>query len=149
LEIGQVFGQVSDLVVGTAEVLHFSMESLVSFLSNGEIDHGHEGFSGEEGVHLLARKDSSRVGVFPRPKGMRVTRAIASSRQEKFRVVGEEVVSVEGGINRSPSQPWDGIVMLWCHPFDVSMPVISGYDPEFLHDFGSRRAWAVVEVWER
>jgi hypothetical protein len=38
--------------------------------------------------------------------------------------------------------------MLWCHPFDVSVPVISRYNPEFFHDFGGGHAQVIIEIWE-
>jgi hypothetical protein len=75
-----------------------------------------------------------------------VTGAVASPRKEEFWVIRDEVIPVKGGIDRSPSQSWDSVVMLWRHPFDISMPVVPWYDPELLDDFGSGCAWSVVEV---
>jgi hypothetical protein len=149
LEIGQVFGQVSNLIMGIAKVLYFSAEGLISLLLNGKIDHWHEGLSGEEGVRLLAGEDPLGVGIFPCSERVQVAGAVASLRKEEFGVVGEEVIPVEGGIHRSSSQSWDRVVMLWCHPLDVLVPVISGYNPEFFRDFGGGRAWSIVKVWGR
>jgi hypothetical protein len=75
-----------------------------------------------------------------------VAGAVASSRQEEFGVVGDEVIPIEGGLHQPSSQPWDGIVMLRHQSLDVAMLVVSGYNPEFLHDLGSRHMWAVIEV---
>jgi hypothetical protein len=133
--------------VGIAEALHFRAKGLVSFLSDGEIDHRCEGLPGEEGICLLAGEDSSGVGIFSCPEGTRVTGAVTSPRKEELWVVREEVIPVERGVDRAPPQSWDGIVMLWGHPFDATMPVRSGHDSEFFDDFRGRRAWAVVEVW--
>jgi hypothetical protein len=69
LEVGQVFGQVSDVIVGPAEALHFRAEGLISLLLDGKIDHRCESLPREEGVRLLACEDSSRVGVFSRSEG--------------------------------------------------------------------------------
>jgi hypothetical protein len=80
LEVGQVFGQVPDLVMGVAEALYFSTKGLVPFLLDGEIDHQCEGLSREEGVRLLAGEDPSRVGVFPRPERVRMIGTVASPR---------------------------------------------------------------------
>jgi hypothetical protein len=147
LEIGQVFGQVSDLIVGVAEALYFGAEGLVPFLPDSEINHRREGFPGEEGVCLFTSEDSSGIGVFPRSEGVQMTRAVAPSREKEFGVVREEVVPVERGFNRPSSQPRDGVVVLWRHPFDVSVPVVSRYNPEFFHDFGGGRTRAIVKVW--
>jgi hypothetical protein len=68
LEIGQVFGQIPDLIVDAAEVLYLGVEGFIPFLLDGKIDHRRECFPGEEGVCLLAGEDSSRIGVFPRPE---------------------------------------------------------------------------------
>jgi hypothetical protein len=149
LEVGQVFGQISDLIVGTVEVLHFRAEGLIPFLLDGKIDHQYESLPGKEGVRLLAGEDSSGVGVFSHSEGARVTGAVASPRQEELWVVREEVVPVERGVNRAPPQSWDGVVMLWRHPFDAMMPVMSGHDSEFFDDFRGRRAWVIVEVRRR
>jgi hypothetical protein len=37
--------------------------------------------------------------------------------------------------------------MLWCHPPDVLVPVVSRYNPKFFRNFGDGRARAIVEVW--
>jgi hypothetical protein len=147
LEIGQVFGQVPDLIVGVAEALYFGAKGLVPFLLDSKIDHGREGFPGEEGVRLLTGEDSAGIGVFPCPEGTQVAGAVASSQEEEFGVIGEEVVPVKRGLNRPSSQPGDSIVVLWCHPLDVSVPVISRYNPKFFHDFGGGHAWVIVKVW--
>jgi hypothetical protein len=135
------------LIVGFAEALYFSAKGFVPFLLDSKVDHRHEGFPGKEGVRLLTGEDSSGVGIFPHPEGAQVTGAIVSSREKEFRVVGEEVVPIEGGFDRPSSQPGDGVVVLWRHSLNVSVPVISGYDPEFFHDFGGRCARAIVKVW--
>jgi hypothetical protein len=75
-----------------------------------------------------------------------VTGAVMPSREEEFRVVREEIICVEGSLNWAPSQPWDSVVMLWGHPFDTVMPVLSRQDSEFFDDFWGRRAWAIIEV---
>jgi hypothetical protein len=75
-----------------------------------------------------------------------MTRAVASSRKEELWIVREEVVSVEGGVDRSSSQSWDSVIMSWRHPFDVLVPVVPGYNPELFDNFGGRRAWVIVEV---
>jgi hypothetical protein len=147
LEIGQVFGQVSDVIVGPAKALHFCMKGLVSFLLDGEVDHRHKSLSRKEGVPLFAREDSSGVRVFSCSEGARVTGAVASPREQELWVVWEEVISVEGGVNRAPPQSRDGVVMLWGHSFDTTMPVMPGYDSEFFDDFRGWRMWAIVEVW--
>jgi hypothetical protein len=69
LEIGQVFGQIPDLIVSVAEALYFGAEGLVPFLLDSKINHRHKGFPGEEGVCLFTSEDSSGIGVFPRPEG--------------------------------------------------------------------------------
>jgi hypothetical protein len=132
--------------VGIPEALHFGTEGLIPFLSNGEVDHWHEGFSGEEGICLLAGEDSSGVGVLSCAEGARVAGAVVSPRKEELWVVGDEVVPIERGVDRPPSQSWDSVVVLWGYPLDISMPVVPGYNPEFLDDFRSGCAWAVVEV---
>jgi hypothetical protein len=80
LEIGQVFGQVSNLVVGIAEALYFSAKGLIPFVLDSEINHWCEGLPGEEGVCLLAGEDPSRVRVFPRPERVWMIGAVASLR---------------------------------------------------------------------
>jgi hypothetical protein len=147
LEIGQVFGQIPDLIVGVAEVLYFGVEGLVPFLLDSKIDHGREGFPGEEGVCLLTGEDSSGIGVFPCPEGAQMTRTVASPREKEFGVVGDEVVPIKRGLDRPSSQPRDSVVVLWCHPLDVSVPVVSGYNPEFFHDFGGGHVRVIVKVW--
>jgi hypothetical protein len=84
LEIGQVFSQIPDLIMGIAEALYFSAEGLIPFLLNGKIDHQREGLPGEEGVRLLTGEDSSGVGVFPRPEGTRMTGTVASPREKEL-----------------------------------------------------------------
>jgi hypothetical protein len=74
-----------------------------------------------------------------------VTGAVTPPREQKLWVVWEEVVSIEGGVNRAPSQSRDGVVVLWGHSFDVAMPVMSGYDSELFDDFRGRRTWAIVK----
>jgi hypothetical protein len=69
LEVGQIFSQVSDVIVGFVEALHFRAEGIVSFLLDGEVDHGCKGLPWIEGVRFFACKDSSGVGVFPCPEG--------------------------------------------------------------------------------
>jgi hypothetical protein len=69
LEVGQVFSQIPDLVMGVSEALYFGTEGFVSFLSDSEVDHWHEHLSGKEGVRLFAGEDSSRVRVLPRSEG--------------------------------------------------------------------------------
>jgi hypothetical protein len=70
LEVGQVFGQIPDLVVRVSKALYLGMEGFVSFLSDGEVDHWHERFSGKEGVCFFAGEDSSRIGVLPCSEGV-------------------------------------------------------------------------------
>jgi hypothetical protein len=76
-----------------------------------------------------------------------MTGTVVSPREKELGVVGDKVVPVEGGLDWSPSQPGDSVVVLWHHPLDVSVPVVSGYNPEFFHDFGGGCAQAIVEVW--
>jgi hypothetical protein len=78
LKIGQVFGQIPNLIMGVAEALYFGTEGLIPFLSDGEIDHWRKGLSGEEGVCLFAGEDSSRVGIFPRSERAQVIGAVVS-----------------------------------------------------------------------
>jgi hypothetical protein len=78
LEIGQVFGQIPNLIVGVAEALHFGAEGLVPFLPDGKINHRREGFPGEEGVCLLTSEDSSRIGVLPHPEEAQMTGIVVS-----------------------------------------------------------------------
>jgi hypothetical protein len=68
LEVGQVLGQVSDSVVGIAEVLYFSVKAFIPLLSDGEVDYQSKCCSWEEGVCLFAGKDSSGIQVFPCPE---------------------------------------------------------------------------------
>jgi hypothetical protein len=68
LEVGQVFSQVSDSVVCVSKMLYFSVQGFVPFLLDGEVDHGGECFSGEEGVSLLACEDSAGVQIFSCPE---------------------------------------------------------------------------------
>jgi hypothetical protein len=146
LEISQVFGQVSNVIVGSLEALHFRAESIVSFLLDGEVDHGCEGLSRVEGIRFFACKDSSGVGVLPRPEGTRMIEAVTPPREEKLRVIQEKVVSEKGGVNRLSSQSRDGIIVLRGYPVDAALPVRPRYDPEFFGDFGGRRAWTIVEI---
>jgi hypothetical protein len=76
-----------------------------------------------------------------------MTRAVASLREKEFGVIGEEVVPVERGFDWPSSQPGNSVVVLWCHPFDVSVPVVSRYNPEFFHDFGGGCVRAIVKIW--
>jgi hypothetical protein len=57
------------VIVGSAEALHFRAEGIVSFLLDGEVDHGREGLSWVEGIRFFACEDSSGVGVLPRSEG--------------------------------------------------------------------------------
>jgi hypothetical protein len=116
-------------------------------LSDGEVDHWSEHLSQEEGIGLLACEDLVGVWVLSGPKWVRVVGAVPPSRQEEFRVVRKEVVPVEGGLDHSPSQPWNAVGVLQRQAFNVAEPIVSRYDPRFFHDFRGQRAWAVVEVW--
>jgi hypothetical protein len=147
LEIGQVFSQVPDPVMGIPEALYFGAEGFVSLLSDSEVDHQGKHHSREEGVCLFTGEDLSGVGVLPRPEWVQMTGTVASLQQEEFGIVREEVVSVEGGFHQSSSQSGNGVIVLWRQPFNVSMPVISGYNPKFFHDFRGQRVWTVVKVW--
>jgi hypothetical protein len=150
LEVGQVFGQISDVIVGPAKALHFRTEGLVPFLLDGEVDHWCKRLPREEGVPLLARKDSSGVGVFSHSEGARVTGTVASPGEQELWVVWEEVIPIEGGVNRALSQSQDSVVVLRGHSFDATMPVVSGYDSELFDDLRGRRSWAIVKVrWWR
>jgi hypothetical protein len=68
LEVGQVFSQIPNLVVGVSEALYFGMEGFVSFLLDGEINHRSERCPREEAVRFFAGENSSRVGVLPCPE---------------------------------------------------------------------------------
>jgi hypothetical protein len=135
------------VIVGPAKVLHFCTKGLVSFLLDGEVDHRCESLPRKEGVPLLAREDSSGVRVFSHSEGAQVTGAVASPREQELWVVREEVVPVERGVNQTPPQSWDGIVVLWGHSFDMTVPVMSRYDSELFDDFRGRHTWAIVKVW--
>jgi hypothetical protein len=76
-----------------------------------------------------------------------VAGAVASPRQEEFRVVREEVVPIEGGLHHPSSQSQDGIRVLQCQAFDIAVPVVSQYDSGFFHNFRGWCVWAVVEIW--
>jgi hypothetical protein len=76
LEVGQVLGQVSDVIVGPAEALHFRTKGIVSLLLDGEVDHGRKCFPREEGVCFFACENPSGVGVFSRSEGARMTGAV-------------------------------------------------------------------------
>jgi hypothetical protein len=39
LEIGQIFGQVSNPIMCALEALYFSVQGFISFLSDSEVDH--------------------------------------------------------------------------------------------------------------
>jgi hypothetical protein len=146
LEVGQIFGQVSDVIVGPAEALHFRAKGIVSFLLDGEVDHGCEGFPREEGICFLACEDPSGIRIFSRSEGARMTGAVTPPREEELRVVREEVVPVEGGVNQFSSQPWNGVVMSRGRPFNATVPVLPGYDSELFDDFGGRCVWMIVEI---
>jgi hypothetical protein len=75
-----------------------------------------------------------------------VTGAVAPPREKELWVVREEVVPVKRGINRASPQSWDGVVMSRGHPFNATMPVVSGYDSKLFDDFRGQCAWAIVEV---
>jgi hypothetical protein len=78
LEVGQVFGQVSNSIVGAPESLDFGVQGFVPFLSNGKVDHRGEHFSREEGIGLFTGEDPSRVRIFPCPERVRVAGAVVS-----------------------------------------------------------------------
>jgi hypothetical protein len=134
------------------EALYFRAKGFVPFLPDSKIDHWHKGLSGEEGVCLLAGEDPAGIGIFLRSEGARVARAVASPWKEEFWVVQEEVIPVKRGVDRASPQSWDGVVVVQGYSFDVTLPVVSGYDPKLFNDFRDRRAWAIVEVrrwWSR
>jgi hypothetical protein len=68
LEIGQVLSQISDMIVGPAEALHFRTKGVVSLLDS-EVNHGRESFPREEGIRFLTCEDPSGIRVFSRSEG--------------------------------------------------------------------------------
>jgi hypothetical protein len=109
LEVGQIFGQVPNSVMSALKTLYLGAQGLVPFLLDSKVNHWGECLPGKEGVSLLACENSTGVWVFPCPEWAQVARTVASLRQEKFGVVGEEVIPIEGGLYHSSSQPQDGI----------------------------------------
>jgi hypothetical protein len=63
LDIGQFFCQISNSVMCMSEALYFSVESFITLLADGEVNHRGEGFPRKEGIGLLLGEDASWVWV--------------------------------------------------------------------------------------
>jgi hypothetical protein len=72
--------------------------------------------------------------------------AVAALQEKDFRVIGTEVVSIEGGLYRPFPQSRDGIVMHQWKPLNVAQPFFSWYDSWFFDDFQGRCTQVVVKV---
>jgi hypothetical protein len=68
LEVGQIFGQVFNPIMYASEALYFSVQGFILFLSDGKVNHWGKCLPGEEGIGLLACKDSVRVWILSHSK---------------------------------------------------------------------------------